>query len=162
MRTSIATVCLSDTLEEKMHAAAAAGFNGIEVFEQDLVVSPSSPEQIRELAGQLGLSLDLYQPFRDFDAVGPEQLAANLKRAEAKFRLMNRLGITTLLVCSNVATAEIDDDEVMAGQLRRLGELAARHGVRLAYEALAWGRFVDDFEHAQRIVDLADHPAVGT
>jgi 4-hydroxyphenylpyruvate dioxygenase len=65
MRTSIATVCLSGTLEEKMHAAAAAGFDGIEVFEQDLVVSPSSPEQIRELAGQLGLSLDLYQPFRD-------------------------------------------------------------------------------------------------
>ena len=162
MRTSIATVCLSGTLEEKMHAAAAAGFDGIEVFEQDLVVSPSSPEQIRELAAQLGLSLDLYQPFRDFDAVGPERLAANLRRAEAKFRLMDRLGITTLLVCSNVATAEIDDDEVMAGQLHRLGELAARHGVRLAYEALAWGRFVNDFERAQRIVDLADHPSVGT
>jgi 4-hydroxyphenylpyruvate dioxygenase len=75
---------------------------------------------------------------------------------------MNRLGTQTLLVCSNVATAEIDDDEVMAGQLRRLGELAARHGVRLAYEALAWGRFVNDFERAQRIVDLADHPSVGT
>ncbi|MFF0904523.1 UNVERIFIED_CONTAM: TIM barrel protein [Kocuria sp. CPCC 205316] len=162
MRTSIATVCLSGTLEEKMHAAAAAGFDGIEVFEQDLVVSPSSPEEIRELAGQLGLSLDLYQPFRDFDAVGPGQLAANLRRAEAKFRLMNRLGTDTLLVCSNVATAEIDDDEVMAGQLRQLGELAARHGVRLAYEALAWGRFVNDFERAQRIVDLADHPSVGT
>ncbi|MFF0991007.1 bifunctional sugar phosphate isomerase/epimerase/4-hydroxyphenylpyruvate dioxygenase family protein [Kocuria nitroreducens] len=162
MRTSIATVCLSGTLEEKMHAAAAAGFDGIEVFEQDLVVSPSSPEEIRELAGQLGLGLDLYQPFRDFEAVGPEQLAANLRRAEAKFRLMNRLGTETLLVCSNVATAEIDDDEVMAGQLRQLGGLAARYGVRLAYEALAWGRFVDDFERAQRIVDLADHPSVGT
>ncbi|MEX5236455.1 bifunctional sugar phosphate isomerase/epimerase/4-hydroxyphenylpyruvate dioxygenase family protein [Kocuria arenosa] len=162
MRTSIATVCLSGTLEEKMHAAAAAGFDGIEVFEQDLVVSPSSPEQIRELAGQLGLSLDLYQPFRDADAVGPQQFAANLKRAEAKFRLMNRLGITTLLVCSNVATAEIDDDEVMADQLRQLGELASRYEVRLAYEALAWGKFVNDFEHAQRIVDRADHPNVGT
>ena len=162
MRSSIATVCLSGTLEEKMHAAAAAGFDGIEIFEQDLVVSPSSPEEIRELAGQLGLSLDLYQPFRDFDAVGPEQLAANLRRAEAKFRLMNRLGTDTLLVCSNVATAEIDDDEVMADQLRQLGDLASGYEVRLAYEALAWGKFVDDFEHAQRIVDLADHPSVGT
>ena len=36
MRTSIATVCLSGTLEEKMWAAASAGFDGIEVFEQDL------------------------------------------------------------------------------------------------------------------------------
>ncbi|GEO94374.1 bifunctional sugar phosphate isomerase/epimerase/4-hydroxyphenylpyruvate dioxygenase family protein [Kocuria turfanensis] len=162
MRTSIATVCLSGTLEEKMHAAAAAGFDGIEVFEQDLVVSPSAPEQIRDLAAGLGLGLDLYQPFRDAEAVRPERFVANLKRAEAKFRLMNRLGTTTMLVCSNVATAEIDEDEVMAGQLRALGDLAADHGVRLAYEALAWGTFVDDFEHAQRIVDLADHPHVGT
>ncbi|MHC5559567.1 bifunctional sugar phosphate isomerase/epimerase/4-hydroxyphenylpyruvate dioxygenase family protein [Kocuria sp. U4B] len=162
MRTSIATVCLSGTLEEKMHAAAAAGFDGIEVFEQDLVVSPSSPEQIRSLAERLGLTLDLYQPFRDADAVGPEQFAANLRRAEAKFRLMNRLGTDTMLVCSNVATAEFDDNALMASQLRELGKLAARYDVRLAYEALAWGRFVNDFEHAQRIVDLADHPSVGT
>ena len=38
MRTSIATVCLSGTLAEKMRAAADAGFDGIEIFEQDLVV----------------------------------------------------------------------------------------------------------------------------
>ena len=84
-----------------------------------------------------------------------------LHRARAKFRLMQRLGIDTMLVCSNVATATVDDDEVSASQLRRLGDEAAAHGVRLAYEALAWGRFVDDYRRAWRIVELADHPAVG-
>jgi len=162
MRTSIATVCLSGTLEDKLRACAAAGFDGVEIFEQDLVVSPSTPEQIRALARSLGLTLDLYQPFRDFEGVSEEVLADNLRRAEAKFRLMNRLGIDTMLVCSNVATATIDDDEVAAAQLRRMGETAARYGVRLAYEALAWGRYVSDFEHAWRIVELADHPNVGT
>ena len=67
MRTSIATVCLSGTLEEKLHAAARAGFDGVEIFEQDLLVSPDSPEPIAALAHRLGLSLDLYQPFRDFE-----------------------------------------------------------------------------------------------
>ncbi|MER1995199.1 MAG: TIM barrel protein [Arthrobacter sp.] len=162
MRTSIATVCLSGTLEDKLRACAAAGFDGVEIFEQDLVVSPSTPEQIRELADSLGLTLDLYQPFRDFEGVSEEVLAENLRRAEAKFRLMNRLGIDTMLVCSNVATATIDDDEVAAAQLRLMGETAARYGVRLAYEALAWGRYVSDFEHAWRIVELAGHPNVGT
>ncbi|MBP3036238.1 sugar phosphate isomerase/epimerase and 4-hydroxyphenylpyruvate domain-containing protein [Arthrobacter sp. zg-ZUI100] len=162
MRTSIATVCLSGTLEEKMNACAAAGFDGIEIFEQDLLVSPSSPEEIRDLAAGLGLTLDLFQPFRDFEGVTEDLLAENLYRAEAKFELMNRLGTDTMLVCSNVATATIDDDALAAAQLRRLGELAARYGIRLAYEALAWGRYVNDFEHAQRIVDLADHPNVGT
>ncbi len=48
-----------------------------------------------------------------------------------------------------------------AAQLRRLGDAAAEHGVRLAYEALAWGRYVDDYRHAWRIAELADHQAVG-
>ena len=162
MRTSIATVCISGTLEDKMLACARAGFDGIEIFEQDLVVSPMSPQEVRALADRLGLTLDLYQPFRDFDGVPEELLEENLRRAEAKFRLMNRLGVDTMLVCSNVATATINDDAVMAAQLRRLGELAQRFGVRIAYEALAWGKFVNTYRHAQRIVDLADHPAVGT
>lgn len=162
MRTSIATVCLSGSLEDKMTACAEAGFDGIEVFEPDLVATHVSPEEIRARAERLGLTLDLYQPFRDFEGVTEELLADNLRRAEARFRVMNRLGIDTMLVCSNVATATIDSDEVSAAQLRRLGDLAASYGVRVAFEALAWGRYVDDYRRAWRIVALADHPAVGT
>ena len=161
VRTSIATVCLSGTLVEKLHACAAAGFDGVEVFEPDLVASPASPEEVVALAGRLGLSLDLYQPFRDAEGVTDDEFESVLHRARAKFQLMQRLGIDTMLVCSNVGTATIDDDAVSAAQLRRLGEEAEGHGVRLAYEALAWGRFVDDYRRAWRIVELADHPAVG-
>ncbi len=162
MRTGIATVCLSGTLKEKMRACAAAGFDGIEIFEQDLVTSSLSPEEIRTTAADLGLRLDLYQPFRDFDSVPEELLAANLRRAEAKFRLMSRLGVDTILVCSNVATASIDDDDLRAAQLSRLASLAGEHGVKVAYEALAWGRYVNDYEHAHRLVERVDHPNLGT
>ena len=161
MRTSIATVCLSGTLVDKLHAAAAAGFDGVEIFEPDLVASPASPEEVAALAHRLGLSLDLYQPFRDAEGVTDREFESVLHRARAKFGLMQRLGIDTMLVCSNVGTATVDDDTVSAEQLRRLGEDAVAHGIRLAYEALAWGRYVDDYRHAWRIVELADHPAVG-
>ncbi|KQP70251.1 4-hydroxyphenylpyruvate dioxygenase [Microbacterium sp. Leaf288] len=161
MRTSIATVCLSGTLDEKLAAASLAGFDGVEIFEPDLVASPHSPEQIRGRAKELGLTLDLYQPFRDFEGVGPELLEQNLRRAEAKFALMNRLGIDTMLLCSNVATARSGDEQLAAAQLCQLGDAAERYGVRVAYEALAWGRFVDSYEAAARIVRLADHPRIG-
>ncbi len=161
MRTSIATVCLSGTLTDKLHAAADAGFDGVEVFEPDLVASPAGPEEIVALAGRLGLSLDLYQPFRDAEGVTEDEFERVLRRARAKFVLMQRLGIDTMLVCSNVGTATIDDDAVSAEQLHRLGEVAADHGVRVAFEALAWGRYVDDYRRAWRIVELADHDAVG-
>ncbi|HSO90972.1 MAG TPA: TIM barrel protein [Arthrobacter sp.] len=162
MRTGIATVCLSGTLREKMQACAIAGFDGIEIFEQDLVTSPLSPEEVRKMAAGLGLTLDLYQPFRDFDSVPAELLAANLRRADAKFRLMSRLGMDTILVCSNVATASIDDDGLRAEQLAALAALAQDHGVKVAYEALAWGKYVNDYEHAHRLVEAVDHPNLGT
>lgn len=162
MRTGIATVCLSGTLKEKMQACAIAGFDGIEIFEQDLVTSSLSPEDVRKTAADLGLTLDLYQPFRDFDSVSEDLLAANLRRAEAKFKLMSRLGMDTILVCSNVGTATIDDDSLRAEQLARLAELAGDHGVKVAYEALAWGKYVNDYEHAHRLVETVDHPNLGT
>lgn len=161
MKTSMATVCISGTLADKLHACAEAGFDGVEIFEPDLLAAPESPEEIAALAARLGLGLDLYQPMRDVEGVDEQAFAAVLRRAEAKFRVMNRLGIDLVLCCSNVATATIDDDDVSAGQLRRLGDLAAGYGIRIAFEALAWGRFVDDYRRAWRIVELADHPAVG-
>ena len=60
MRTSIATVCLSGTLTDKLHACAEAGFDGVEIFEPDLVASPASPDEIVALARRLDLTLDLY------------------------------------------------------------------------------------------------------
>jgi hypothetical protein len=70
MRKSIATVSLSGSLAEKLAAAAAAaGFDGVEIFENDLLASPLSPEEVRLRAADLGLAIEIYQPFRDFEAV---------------------------------------------------------------------------------------------
>ncbi|BBJ41278.1 4-hydroxyphenylpyruvate dioxygenase [Streptomyces antimycoticus] len=162
MRKSIATVCLSGTLEEKLTAIAAAGFEGVEIFENDLLASPLSAEGVRDRAAELGLAIDLFQPFRDFEAVPEDLLARNLRRAEKKFAVMDRLGADLMLVCSSVSPAALDDDALAAEQLRLLAERAAAHGIRIAYEALAWGRHVNTYDHAWRIVREAGHPALGT
>ena len=161
MRTSIATVSLSGPLSEKLTAVAAAGFDGVEIFENDLLAGPLSPEEVRLRCADLGLSIDLYQPFRDFEAV-PDRLADGLRRAERKFDVMERLGADLLLVCSSVAADAVDDDELAAAHLRLLAERAELRGIRIAYEALAWGRNVSTYDHAWRIVERADHPALGT
>lgn len=124
MRTSIATVSLSGTLTEKLTAAARAGFDGVEIFENDLIGSPLGPEEIRDLVADLGLTVDLFQPMRDIEAVPADEFAHNLRRAEHKFRLMRRLGADTVLVCSSVSPYAIDDDALAAEQLHRLAELA--------------------------------------
>ncbi|WEO94188.1 TIM barrel protein [Streptomyces sp. FXJ1.172] len=161
-RTSIATVCLSGSLTEKLTAAARAGFDGVEIFENDLLASPLTPEEIRARCADLGLRIELYQPMRDVEAVPHEVFTANLRRARHKFDLMRRLGADTVLVCSSVSPLALDDDGLAAEQLAELAGLARESGVRVAYEALAWGRHVNTYDHAWRIVEAAGHPALGT
>ncbi|MDX2548303.1 bifunctional sugar phosphate isomerase/epimerase/4-hydroxyphenylpyruvate dioxygenase family protein [Streptomyces sp. WI04-05B] len=162
MRTSIATVSLSGTLTEKLTAASRAGFDGVEIFENDLLASPLTPEEIRARCADLGLTIDLYQPMRDIEAVPDDEFARNLRRARHKFELMRRLGTDTVLVCSSVSPLALDDDALAAAQLARLADVAQEFGVRVAYEALAWGRHVSTYDHAWSIVEAAGHPALGT
>jgi len=158
---SIATVSLSGTLPEKLEAAAAAGFDGVEIFENDLLQFDGSPAAVRRMAAELGLQIFLYQPLRDFEAMPREQFARNLARAERKFDVMEQLGAGMVLVCSNVQDAAIDDPARAADDLRRMAEAAARRGLRVGYEALAWGRHTRRWQQAWEIVRRADHPALG-
>jgi 4-hydroxyphenylpyruvate dioxygenase len=161
MRRSIATVSLSGTLEEKLRAAAAARFDAVEIFENDLLFFDGPARDVRSFAADLGLKIALYQPFRDFEGVSDEQLARNLDRAERKFDVMAELDAPLMLVCSNVAQQAIDDDARAAAQLRALAERAARRGLRIGYEALAWGTRVNTWQHAWRLVEQAAHPHLG-
>ena len=161
MRRGIATVSLSGMLREKLEAAAAAGFDGVEIFENDLLMFPGAPREVRTVCADLGLRIDIYQPFRDFDGSTPAIVARNLERAERKFDVMAELGTELILVCSNVQPDALGDIDRLAEQFRQLAERAARRGVRIAYEALAWGAQVKLFSQAWAVVQKVDHPAFG-
>ena len=161
LRKSIATVSLSGTLPEKLEAAAAAGFDGVEIFESDLLTYDGSPAEVRRICQGLGLAIDLYQPFRDFEAMPEPQRTRNLDRAERKFDVMQELGTDLVLVCSNTQAAAIGDDARAAADLHAMADRAAARGLRVGYEALAWGRHVNRWRHAWRIVEQAAHPALG-
>ncbi len=160
-RRSIATVCLSGTLEDKVAAAAAAGFDGIEVFEPDLIASPWSPATLAARCADLGLTVDLYQPFRDLDSTDPARFGRNLRRLERKFDVMAHLGAPTVLVCSSVAADAVADLGQLAEQLAAAADRAAGRGLRIAYEALAWGRHVSTWDRSWAAVRRAAHPALG-
>lgn len=156
---SISTVCLSGTLEDKLRAAAAAGFAGVELLEYDLVMSPWSPGRLAEEAADLGLSVEVYQPFH-VETVPPERFAAGLRHAERKFDLLAKLGARVLVCCSSRTARGLDDDDLTAEQLSSLADRAEQRGLRLAYEAVPWGR-LRTYEDAWRVVEQVDHPALG-
>ncbi len=158
---SVATVSLSGTLPEKLDAAATMGFDGVEIFENDLLTFGGSPAEVRDIAAGLGLAITIFQPFRDFEAAPDALRARNLDRAERKFDVMEALGTDLVLVCSNVQPSAIDDPARAAADLSAMAERAARRGLRVGYEALAWGRHVNRWSQAWDVVRRAAHPALG-
>ena len=67
MKTSIATVSLSGDLREKLDAISKAGFDGIEIFEQDFISFDLNPTDVKNMVSDHGLEITLFQPFRDFE-----------------------------------------------------------------------------------------------
>ncbi len=161
MKTSIATVSISGALDAKLRAIADAGFAGAEIFENDLLSTHLSAREIAALMGELGLACTMFQPFRDLEGLPDAQRARAFDRLERKFDVMAELGTDLLLVCSSCSPLADGDRGRMLADLAEAGERAAARGMRIGYEALAWGRHVNDHRDAWALVRDVDHPALG-
>jgi 4-hydroxyphenylpyruvate dioxygenase len=161
METAIATVCLSGALDEKLQAIAGAGFKCVEMFENDLLSFNGTPVSVRRMVEDLGLRTITFQPFRDFEGMPDERRARIFQRAERKFDLMQELGCDLLMICSNVSPDSLGGIDRASADLHEIGERAARRDVRVAFEALSWGRHIHDYRDAWEAVRRADHPNVG-
>ena len=158
---SIATVSLSGALDEKLRAVAAAGFDAVEIFESDLLSFNGSPRGVGQMCRDLGLAICAFQPFRDFEGMPEPQRARNFARAERKFDVMQELQTDLMLICSNISPASLGGIDRAAADFRELGERASARGLRVGYEALAWGLHVNDYRDAWEIVRRADHTSIG-
>jgi 4-hydroxyphenylpyruvate dioxygenase len=161
MKTSIATVSISGELPEKLEAIARAGFDGVEIFENDFLAFDGSPADVGRMVRDHGLEITLFQPFRDFEGMPEPLRSRTFDRAERKFDVMQELGTDLVLVCSNVSPASLGGIDRAAADFHELGERAAKRGLKVGYEALAWGRHINDHRDAWEIVRRADHPNIG-
>ena len=161
MTTSIATVSVSGTLDQKLSAIAAAGFDAVEIFEADLLTYLGPPREIAARLDDLGLTCALYQPFRDFEGLPADLRPRAFDRARRKFDLMGELKTDRILVCSSCSPHALGDRDRIVDDFRELGDVAQEYGITVGYEALAWGRHIYDHRQVWDIVQAVDHPNVG-
>lgn len=161
MYASIATVCLSGSLREKVAAIANAGFKHIEIFENDLISFDGSVKDAASLIRDHGLQVVTLQPFRDFEGLQGKDRALAFERAKMKFEQMHELGTDLLMVCSSTHPNAEGGITRLAEDFNDLGEVASSFGMRVAYEALAWGRHINDYRDSWEVVRQANHGAVG-
>jgi len=161
MKTSIATVSINGTLKEKIIAIAKAGFNGVEIFENDFLTNNLSPKEVKTIVQDQGLEITLFQPFRDFEGMPGNHRIRAFDRAKRKFDIMAELETDLILICSNTSNISIGGIERAANDFFELGEIAKERSIKVGYEALAWGKFINDHRDAWEIVRRANHQNVG-
>ena len=161
MKTSIATVSISGNLREKLEAIAAAGYDGIEIFEQDFIAYDGSPRDVGNMVRDHGLEITLFQPFRDFEGLPEPMRTKAFDRAKRKFDLMQELGTDLVLICSSCHASSLGGIDRAAADFNALGDIAKDRGIRVGYEALAWGKHINDHRDAWEIVRRANHSNVG-
>lgn len=161
MKTSIATVSLSGGLADKLVSIAQRGFDAAEIFENDLLSASQSAAEIGKLMADLGLACSIFQPFRDYEGLPDDMRERALERIRRKFEVMDALGTDLVLLCSNCSPQAVGDRSRLLDDLGRIAELAASHGKRIAYEALAWAPHVNDHREAWALVRDVDHASLG-
>jgi 2-keto-myo-inositol isomerase len=75
--------------------------------------------------------------------------------------MMRSVDAPLLIVASTTSPYASGEPKKIAEDLAMLGTLAALPGIRIAYGALAWGRWVNEYTAAWEVVKLANHANVG-
>ena len=146
------TITLTGPLEAKLRAVRDAGFTQIMLNAGDLVGHPDGEEAAVRAVLASGLRVTGFQVLRDFEGLSGHLHAYKVDVAKAMLRMCRALGSTVLLACSSTSAHATGDRAALIGDLRKLALLAVPFGIRIAYEALSWGRHVNLMVQAWEIV----------
>ena len=160
-RLSCTTLTFAGRLAPKLSAMAGAGFAATEFWPKDLYDDPGGPDVALALLAESGLRLSCYQALRDYEGMPADEMPRRLDGARQLMDQMEVVGAELLVMCSNTSPRASGDRPRMIDDLCRLGELAAARNVRIAYECLGWGTWINDYRDAARLIGEVGHERIG-
>ena len=155
------TITLAGPLEAKLAAIRAAGFTQVMLNANDLAGHPGGAPAAIEAVRRSGLRVTGFQVLRDFEGLSGHLHAYKVDIAKAMLQMCHDLGARVLLVCSSTSSHATADFDCLKKDLQKLAMLAVPYGIRIAYEALSWGRHVSEYTQAWELVAEADRANLG-
>ena len=155
------TITLAGPLEAKLDAMRAAGFTQVMLNANDLAGHPGGPAAATEIVRRSGLRVTGFQVLRDFEGLSGHLHAYKVDIAKAMLDMCHALGSRVLLCCSSTSSHATSDAAALIKDLQKLAMLAVPYGIRIAYEALSWGRHVNEYTQAWDLVAEADRSNLG-
>jgi sugar phosphate isomerase/epimerase len=155
------TITLAGSLEAKLAAVRDAGFGQIMLQARDIVGHAGGEAAAVAAVHASGLRVTGFQVLRDFEGLSGHLHAYKVDIAKAMLEMCHQLGSRVLLACSSTSAHATGERDALARDLRKLATLAVPYGIRIAYEALSWGRYVNELPQAWDIVAEADRANLG-
>jgi 2-keto-myo-inositol isomerase len=155
------TITLAGSLETKLAASRAAGFSQIMLWAKDLANYPAGMDAAVRLVRASGVRVTGIQVMRDYEGLSGALHEYKLDIAKHMLQVCKAVGAPLLMVCSSTSTHASGDLALIARHLAKLATLAVPLGVRIGYEALSWGRHVNQFTQSWEAVSMADHSNLG-
>ncbi|MEO6292350.1 MAG: sugar phosphate isomerase/epimerase family protein [Burkholderiaceae bacterium] len=155
------TISFAGSLEAKLKAVTDAGFSQIMLAARDLVSHADGWEAAVAVVKSSGLRVTGFQVLRDFEGLNGHLHDYKVDIAKSMLEMCHALDCQTLLMCSSTSTHASQDPRVLVQDLRKLAMLAIPKNIKVAYEALSWGRTVNQFPQAWDLICEADMPNLG-
>lgn len=155
------TITLAGPLEAKLRAITGAGFTQVMLNATDIVGHPNGEEAAVEAVRASGLRVTGFQVLRDFEGLSGHLHAYKVDVAKAMLSMCRALGSNVLLACSSSSAHASGDPALLVKDLRKLATLAVPLGIKIAYEALSWGRHVNQVMQSWDLVAEADRANLG-
>jgi sugar phosphate isomerase/epimerase len=155
------TITMAGTLPVKLRAIADAGFGQVMLSARDLTGHAEGVDAAIEAVRSSGLRATGFQVLRDFEGLDGHLHGYKVDIAKSMIEMCASLGSRVLLACSSVSQHASGDIDHIARDLRKLAMLALPHGIKIAYEALSWGRHVNEVGQTWDAITRADMPNLG-
>ncbi|MFM2035922.1 MAG: hypothetical protein RL459_1187 [Pseudomonadota bacterium] len=155
------TISLAGPLEAKLKAICAAGFTQVMLAARDLVGHPQGWEAAVQAVKDSGLRVTGFQVLRDFEGLSGHLHDYKVDIAKSMLEMCHALDCRVMLACSSTSVHASSDPDALARDLRKLAMLAIPMDIKVAYEALSWGRSVNEFPQAWDVICQADMPNLG-
>ena len=155
------TITLAGPLEAKLRAIRGAGFTQVMLNAPEIAGHPGGEDAAIAAVRASGLRVTGFQVLRDFEGLSGHLHAYKVDVAKAMLEMCRALGARVLLACSSTSAHASGAEELLRKDLQKLAMLAVPLDIRIAYEALSWGRHVNEYPQAWDIVQAAERSNLG-
>lgn len=164
-------------IDDKLKEASDAGFQGVEIFYEDLEYLAKTfgdlnetnllqaAAYVRQVCDEFNLMIIGLQPFLFYEGlIDRTEHKAKIEKLKTWFKIVKILGTDLIQIPGNFQSEGISGElSLIVNDMKEVADLGLKEDppVRFAYENLAWSTYVDTWEKLWEVVKLVDRPNFG-